>query len=180
MLSSPRIIFFEKQRYDLRWLWLIYLFLGIPLLFVVLYSSWAALEERALSGSWQVSGKVLLLLNGFSLLILLVVPLVISFMVLKVWVFPDHIKIRYGPWYGQRIDLNQVREMKVASFDPMEVFGTHDGYRNSRAIKKLGVFSVRGSKAVQLTLQNEMEVLIGSQKPEVLLKALEKQRQEKE
>lgn len=173
----PRSLYFEKQRYNLRWLWLIYLFLGIPLLLVVLYSSRAALEERALSESWVVSGQVLLLLNGFSLLILLLVPLFINSMVLKVWVFPGHLKISYGPWYGQKIDLSQVRDMKVVTFDPLEVFGSRHGYRNSRAIKKLGIFSVRGRQAVQLKLRNEMEVLIGSQKPEALLKVLERQKQ---
>lgn len=39
----------------------------------------------------------------------------------------------------------------------------------------MGVFSVRGCAAVELSLQNGMKVLIGSQRPEILLKILESQ-----
>lgn len=168
--SGP--VYYEKQRYNLRWLWLIYLFLGLPLLFVVLYSSWRQLQENAINPGGPASGQVLLLLNGLALLILLLVPVLINSMVLQVWVFPEVITIKYGPWYRQKISLGQVRELKRIEFDPLEIFGTHDGYRNTRAIKKLGVYSVRGREAVQLTLQNGMEVLIGSQKPEILLEVL--------
>ncbi len=175
MQRTPGPIYFEKQRYNLRWLWLIYLFLGLPLLFVVLYSSWSQLQERAVNPEWPASGKVLLLLNGLSLFILLSVPVLINSMILRVWVFSEEIKIKYGPWYRQKINLNQVREIKRTEFDPVEIFGSHDGYRTTRAIKKLGVFSVRGRQAVQLRLQNGMEVLIGSQKPEILLEVLSRQ-----
>lgn len=175
MHSPSGLIYYEKQRYNLRWLWLIYLFLGLPLLFVVLYSSWSQLQERALNPVWPASGLVLLLLNGLALLILLLVPVLVNSMVLIVRVFPHEVKIKYGPWYRQTIDLKQVRQLKRTEFDPLEIFGTHDGYRNSRAIQKLGVFSVRGREVVQLSLYNGMEVLIGSQRPEALLKALESQ-----
>lgn len=174
MQRPSGIIYYEKQRYNLRWLWLIYLFLGLPLLFVVLYSTWSQLQERAVNPDWPISGRVLLLLNGLSLFILLVVPVLINSMVLRVWVFPQEIKIKYGPWYRQKIDLEQVQQLRHTTFDPLEVFGTHDGYRNTRAIKKLGVFSVRGREAVQLRLRNGMEVLIGSQRPESLLEVLTK------
>jgi hypothetical protein len=175
MQTPSGIIYFEKQRYNLRWLWLIYLFLGLPLLFVVLYSSWSQLQERAVNPEWPASGRVLLLLNGLSLFILLTVPVLINSMVLRVWVLSEEIKIKYGPWYRQEIDLDQVRQLQRVTFDPMEIFGTHDGYRTTRAIKKLGVFSVRGREGVKLRLQNGMEVLIGSQKPDILLEVLNRQ-----
>jgi hypothetical protein len=175
MQTPSGSVYFEKQRYNLRWLWLIYLFLGLPLLFVVLYSSWAQFQERAVNSEWPASGRVLLLLNGLSLFILLTVPVLINSMVLRVWVLSEEIKIKYGPWYRQEIDLDQVRQLQRVTFDPMEIFGTHDGYRTIRAIKKLGVFSVRGREGVKLRLQNGMEVLIGSQKPDILLEVLSRQ-----
>lgn len=173
MSSSSQTLFFEKQRYNLRWLWLIYILLGAPLLLMVIYSSYEQLfvtnpyYEQPEASKW-----VLYSLNSATLILLLVVPFLIHSLVLKIWIFPQLVRVKLGIWYRREIELEDIRQVEALTFDPVKQFTGRVRQKRAWLEKKQNTFSVRGRKAVKLVLKNGMEVLLGTQRPEEMEKIL--------
>lgn len=172
MSLSPDPLYFEKQRYNLRWLWLIYLLLGAPLLLMVVYSSYGQLFVTHNYSQSQASQWVLYSLNSATLIILLVVPFLIHSLVLKIWIFPQLVRVKLGVWYRREIELRDIREVEALTFDPVQQFTSRVRQKRAWLEKKQNTFTVRGQKAVKLVLKNGMEVLLGSQQPEEMEKVL--------
>ena len=173
MSSSSQTLFFEKQRYNLRWLWLIYILLGAPLLLMVIYSSYEQLfVTDAYYAQPEASQWVLYSLNSATLLILMVAPFLIHSLVLEIWIFPRQIRVKLGIWYRREIDLEDVKEVEALTFDPVKQFTGRIRQQRAWLEKKQNTFSVRGRRAVKLVLKNGMEILLGTQRPEEMEKIL--------
>ncbi|WP_017731007.1 hypothetical protein [Nafulsella turpanensis] len=173
MSSSPQALFFEKQRYNLRWLWLIYIMLGAPLLLMVIYSSYGQLfvtdpyYSRPEASQW-----VLYSLNSATLLLLLAAPFLIHSLVLKIWIYPELVRVKLGVWYRREISLEDIQEVEALTFDPVRQFTERVRQKRAWLEKKQNTYSVRGRRAVKLVLKNGMEVLLGTQRPEEMEKIL--------
>jgi len=163
--------FKETQKFTQWWLWLI--ILAPIILFVIkiistriyVFGGYAAAETSNSTMIWIANRVTLGELLPYLFYLLTVLFLVL--IKLKVVVTDKEIKIRHLLFFQKVINLSDINEAKKIDYDFV-------GY-GIRKTKKYGtVYNVKGKKGVALTLTNGKKYLIGSKKPEQLLKSLSK------
>ena len=81
----------------------------------------------------------------------------------------DHILIRYFPFVTRRIPFTDIRHFQARTYSPLKEYGGWGirGWGNKIA------YNVSGNQGVELTLNNEQKIMIGSQRASELALALE-------
>ncbi len=162
-MSKQKILFEEKQGFRQVWLWV--MVLGVASLF------WAGFAYQ-LSQVNSRGGHVVEVASAFILVLLLGLGLPVFFFlmslttvvepgVLKVWFWPFHLKPRI-------IYLHLVRDYDKVTYNPILEYGGW-GIRwtpNGKA------YNMSGNKGVKLYFYHQKPILIGSQHPKQLLKAI--------
>ncbi|TDS15507.1 hypothetical protein DFQ03_2149 [Maribacter caenipelagi] len=163
--------FKETQKFTQWWLWLIILAPIILTVFNILgsilnvFGGYTPDDSGNASISW-ISGRISIFQFIFVLIYILTI-LFLALSKLKVVVLNNEIRIRHLLFFKKVINLSDINETKKIDYDFV-------GY-GIRKTKKYGtVYNVKGKKGVALTLTNGQNYLIGSQKPEQLLKSLSK------
>jgi hypothetical protein len=89
-------------------------------------------------------------------------------------VTPAEVRVHFGwlPSYKEAIPLSEIQSAEAARYNPMDYggWGIRARSENDR------VLSQRGDQAVRLQLKGARQLLIGSQQPEALAKAIERLR----
>lgn len=171
MNESNRVYFREVQRFRQIWLWI--LFLPISLLLVILFG-YGMLKQLVLGQPWgtkPMSDTGLAIVG--SLMILLGIGLLYLFYALKLVtkVRDDGIFIHYSFLSHQKISFEEINHYKVQTYNPIRDYGGW-GIRCGRKGK---AYNVSGNRGVQLEFSNGEQLLIGSQRPEELARAIEMQ-----
>ena len=94
--------------------------------------------------------------------------IVLTFLRLDVEVRPDHLLVRFGPirLWRKRIAYEDVKAVSALTFRPLAEFG---GWGIRWAFKgKRVAWTIRGKRAVRLTIEGGKEVLVGSTRPQSL------------
>jgi hypothetical protein len=159
----PTLLFREDQ-YVAGWPFLLLVGIGIvlPLIFLALayFVRWPP--------SKRASRLILVLVAALLFLVSGVITLFYGVMTTEV--FPGEVHVRFG-WltsHSETISLAKVHHMQVVTYDPMSEFrgwGIRSG-PGGRALTQ------KGDRGVRLFFRDHKPLLIGSQEPQDLFKAL--------
>lgn len=168
---KERVQFKETQKFTQWWLWLIIL---APIILTLIkgiitrlyvFGGYAVAETSNSNMIWITTRVTLGELLPYLFYLLTVLFLVL--IKLKVVVNDKEIKIRHLLFFKKVIGLNDIVNQQTTNYGFV-------GY-GIRKTKKYGtVYNVKGKEGVSIILNNGKKYLIGSQKPEQLLKSLSK------
>ena len=167
--NGREVIFREVQPFRQVWIWVI----------VVAIASlmWYALVQQLLLGSPVGENPMPdLMLVIFWLVFGIGLPALFVFSRLVTEVRVDGIYIRYIPFHRsfRRIGFEDLRRYEVRTYRPLAEYGgwgIRYGFRG-----KGRAYNVSGNRGVQIELSNGKRLLIGSQRPEDLVRAIETKR----
>lgn len=160
--QSP--IYREVQKFRQVWIWAI--------VFAIAGLQWyAAVEQLLLNRPFgdrpmpDISTIIFLLIFGIGL------PALLFFSQLVTEVRDDGIYIRFSPFHGafRRIAFTKVKQCEVRTYSPIREYG---GW-GIRVRCKGKAYNVSGNRGVQIELLNGRRLLIGSQRAEELLRAIQ-------
>lgn len=162
MARENNVIFREVQRFPL-WLRLLVIFV-VCLTVVIAYSQ---LREKILP-----SGEILPIIFVVFIAILFptAVAIVFSIMKLETEVRDESLCVRFFPFHirYKEFTAEDLTECCARTYRPILEYG---GW-GIRFGKKGKAYNVKGNKGVQLILKNQKRLLIGSQKPDELARAI--------
>lgn len=158
-----QVLFRERQRFRQVWLWVI--ILGVASLF------WAGfMYQVVLGGTFgnrpisDIQLAVITALVGAGL------PLFFYKMALTTEVVPGELRIQFWPFHLKpvTIALHELRNYEQVTYNPIAEYG---GW-GIRWTFKGKAYNVYGNQGVKLYFYNRKPLLIGSQKPDELFKAI--------
>jgi hypothetical protein len=161
-------LFTEKQRFKHRWLCLI-------LLGPAVLAGYGVITQVVFGnqfGNKPSNNLELLLVSGLTLLITISITFLIISLSLETLIskdgiyvkfFPFHFSFRYYPW-------EHVHKSYVRQYKPIQEYG---GW-GLRGLGKNKAFSVSGNQGLQLELEENRRLLIGTKKPNEIIETLRK------
>jgi hypothetical protein len=161
-----KVLFSEKQSTKPTWVWMVFLVLLAIFLYTLVMQEFLKQpvgDEPASAGVMWLNGGLLLL-----------VFLLIKNMVLKVEIRDDGIYYKYSPVHRKwrMFPYSEIKRAYLRKYNALKEYG---GYGVRLGLKDKGrALNVRGNMGLQLEFKNEKpKLLLGTQKPEELKKALE-------
>ncbi len=166
MIMENRILFSEKQKFKQWWLWLILIGLNILLIFGVFIQVVGGNDF----GTNPISDAALIMLTIFTLfmmVLLMSLQLVTQIKEDGIYVrfFPFHFKFKHYAW-------EDIKKSFVRKYSPLIEYG---GWGLRFGIFGKGIaYNVSGNRGLQIELNDNRKVLIGTKKPDELKSVLEK------
>ncbi|MBN2175451.1 MAG: hypothetical protein JW731_15070 [Bacteroidales bacterium] len=166
-----KILFKEEQKQKYPWIWMIL----FPLMGLLLYFfSWK--ENDGILNPQKEDDALGLIIVGISLFVMMVVLTLLFYkMHLKLEIKTDGIHFKYPPFINKEkfIPKETIDRYVVRKYNPNREYGGH-GVKK-RLIKNMGrAYTVYGKTGLQLYLKNGEKVLIGTQRKEPILHAMDK------
>jgi hypothetical protein len=162
VLSYDRILFEEEQRFRQPWLILVVVFICA----IVFTSVFLSLHSLTIASVGTVG--FVGMLSGIVASSLVVIILLVARMRVRV----DHqaLEISFRPFVHRRIRLQEIARFEPRTYRPLvdaSGWGVHYSFTG-----KGWAYNVSGDRGVQITLKNGAWLLIGSQKPDELARAI--------
>lgn len=161
-LQPPTTVYREDQNFA----WWVYATLALMATTTAL--TYLALGPGSNANGGRLSGLIVFLLVGFAL------PSVLVLGVLRMTteITPLSCRVWFGwiPTYRQTVPLSSITTVEVVTYRPLADCGGW-GIRRGRDGER--VLNARGNRGVRLTLSDGARLLIGSQRPEELARAIE-------
>jgi hypothetical protein len=171
MNQSTNILFREEQRFRQPILWVIIAASSLLTIVIFAYGMYQQLIQGKSWGDRPMSDAMLLLLG--SLMILFGIGLFVFFCITKLSteVRREGLFIRYFPFHlsFRKISLEKVKKCEARTYKPIREYGGWGIRFGSRG----KVYNVKGNRGVQFEFLNGNRLLIGSQKPDVFIQALD-------
>jgi hypothetical protein len=169
MNPHPHLLFHEVQGFRQTWVWV--LLISLALVFTLVFGH-GMVKQLVYGQPWgnrPMSDTALAIIGP--LVILFVLGLAVLFLTMRMVteVTVEGIQIRFFPLTRQKIEIHDIQRWEVRTYRPIREYGGW-GIRYGRKGK---AFNVSGNRGVQLELANGKRLLIGSQNPEALAKAIE-------
>ena len=166
--NEREAVFHEIQQFRQRWLWTFLLFTS--LLIVILFG-YGMIKQLAFGHVWgnRPMSNTTLAIVGM-VVIIFVVGLMYLFYTMKLIteVRDDDLLVQFFPLSRQVISLESVSYCEVRTYNPIKEYGGW-GIRYGKSGK---AYNVSGNRGVQLEFYSGKPLLIGSQKPEALERAI--------
>jgi hypothetical protein len=167
----PSVHFHEEQRFRQLWLWLIVGFVAIMTGGTFVYGM---VQQLVLGKPWgdkPMSDSFLLLVGTLEFLISLGLIALMFSLRLVTEVRDDGLYVRFVPFHFSFIHITpeELASREAITYSPLWDYGGW-GIRYGRNGK---AYNVSGNRGVQLTYRNGKKLLIGSQRPEELVQALQ-------
>lgn len=158
------VLFSEKQYFRQYWIWIALMALNL----FTLYVTWSQLYRGVPVGNNPVSDKELL----FYILLMFMINLLFAMMRLETTINREGIHYRFLPFINRMrtIRWDEISEAEVRKYNPLIEYGGW-GIRIG-LFGKGGALNVSGNMGLQIILKNGRRLLIGTQKPEDLNKAI--------
>jgi hypothetical protein len=155
--STGPVLFVEEQRFRQLWLRGLVL-LGAALVWTVWVD--AVFGARTADvGVWVAWG-----LTGVA------IPVALLLLRLETTVEPGRLRVRFAPFTrGRTVELTSVLDVRAVTVRPIVEWG---GYGYRRNLRKGVAYLVQGTGAVQLSLGAGAKLVVGSQRPDVLARAV--------
>ncbi len=99
----------------------------------------------------------------------LILPTALAFCQMRTHVDENGLQITYIPFFQRTIPFGQISECEAVTYKPILHYG---GWGIRWSPGKGSAYNVSGNQGVQLVLQDEKKLLIGSQKAEELAEAI--------
>jgi len=161
--------FREVQQFRQTWVWI--LVLPISLFLIVLFG-YGMVKQLIFGHPWgsrPLSDTALAIIGPLWILFGIGLAYLFYSTKLITEVRDDALLIRFFPLTHQKIPFEDIRRCEVRTYSPIREFGGW-GIRYGRKAK---AYNVSGNRGVQLELSNGKRLLIGSQRPEELARAIE-------
>jgi hypothetical protein len=155
------VYFRETQRFKQWWIWL-------PLLFVAVLMWYGAIQQIILGKPWGDRPPPTGVLVSFWIIFGIILPLVFWAIKMVTEVRDDLIHIRF--FWSKKILYRELEKWEVVTYRPIREYG---GWGIRFAGKRGTAYTVSGNRGVQLVLTNGKKILIGSQLPNELARAIE-------
>ncbi len=161
--------FYEVQQFRQTWVWI--LVLPISLFLIILFG-YGMVKQLIFGHPWgnrPLSDTALAIMGPLWILFGIGLAYLFYSMKLITEARDDALYVRFFPLTHQRIPFEDIRDCEVRTYNPIREFGGW-GIRYGRGKK---AYNVSGNRGVQLELSNGKRLLIGSQRPEELARAIE-------
>lgn len=157
------IPFNETQKFRQWWIWLsVLLPIGI-----VLYILFTELVLQKPIGQYPMDEELLI-----ALFIMMLVGITFLFLLrLETSIDREGISYRFSPFHfkARQIPWSEITQAWVREYRPVKEYG---GWGVRISLRNGKAFNVRGNKGLQLVLKNGKKILIGTQEPQEIEKAL--------
>lgn len=152
-----KLEFTEKQRFTQWWLWLL-------LSAVMVYTIYNFVEDRQYFSTPELAISFLIPILVIILFLVIRLETKIDEQGISVRFFPFQITFRYYPW-------RNIKKAYVRKYSPLTEYG---GWGMRQGLFGKGkAYNVKGNKGLQIILNDEKKVLIGTQKQNELKLYLE-------
>lgn len=169
---KDNITFVEEQKFRQKWLLFLLIPIFIVLTIIVVYSLYKQLYLKEPFGNNPMSDEGLVIFSFFLLLLLVGLLWLLISTKLTVIVKDNYLTIRFYPFLSREFDLAEIEHYKPVTYNPIMEYG---GWGIRISIKGRGMaYNVSGNRGVDIILKNGKRFLIGSQKPEELVQAINK------
>lgn len=167
--NKKDISFHEVQKFRQRLLWLMLLLLDALSLIIFGYGMFKQLILGIAWGNRPMSDSALVIVGLLTILLLAVLTYIFYTTKLITEVRSDGISIRFYPLTHKLILYDNIKRCETRKYNPVREYGGW-GIRYGRKGK---AYNISGNLGVQLELTNGKFLLIGSQKPEELVQAIQ-------
>ncbi len=150
--------------------WVMLLVLGIAALMW-----WGFIQQILLGQPWGSNPGPNWMMWLFWLFFGIGFPLFFYFLKLIVTVQAEGIQIRYSPITSRLIPYNEIEQVTAREYNPIREYGGW-GVRGIPGKTKKIAYNISGKEGVEITLNDERIVMIGSQKAQQLALAIDTQR----
>jgi len=171
MQQQASISFSESQRFDQPWLWLS---LGAGLLLLLAVFGYGLYVQLVLGQPWgdrPLSDTDLIWLSLVSLVGYAALLLLLYLLRLSTEVRPDGLSIHFHPLRHKLIPYRRIQSVQARRYRPLWEYGGW-GIRYGPGG---WAYNVKGDRGVQLVLDNGSRLLLGSQRPDALERAIKQQ-----
>lgn len=167
-------MYHEVQYFRKKWIFLLALFICIPLLGLMVYGLVSQVYFDVPFGSHPISDTGIWILSAFVIAITIGIPLLIYISKLVIKIKNDKFYFRYFPFHFscKKINLSEIEKYEIKQFSPINDYGGW-GIRKSM-LRKETAYIVSGTKGILFSYKSGKKVLVGTQKPEELLEVLKK------
>ncbi len=166
--------FREVQRFGQAWMWGLVL---IPSLLLVGLFGYAMIQQLILGHPWgdrPMPDSTLMVMGPLCIAFGILLPMLFHSTRLVTEVRPDGLYIRYYPFHRRfhRYGPLDILEAQAVTYRPIREYGGW-GIKFGPSGK---AYNVTGNRGVRMRLRSGQRLLIGSQRPEELLRAIEHMR----
>lgn len=164
----PVVVYREEQNFD----WRVYAFIALAegLLWFALFCSYLSGVNPAGVGERDASAQLAI---GFLVGLVLPMMLIVGLLRMTTEVSPTDLRVWFGwiPTYRRIVPISSIQKIEVVTYRPLADYGGW-GIRLGR--DGVRVLNARGNQGVRIDLVDGTKLLIGSQLPEDLARALER------
>ena len=164
-----QVLFHEEQQFRQNWLWLL-VFLCFLEIIIFGYLMVKQLILGQPVGNQPMPNTELIISGPLMILIGLGIPYLFYILKLISEVHDDGILIRFYPFLRRKILFSEIKHYEARTYRPIIEYGGW-GIRWSW---KGTAYNVSGTRGVQLELTSGKRILIGSQKPEEFVRAIQR------
>jgi hypothetical protein len=168
MVDERDITFREEQQFRQPWLWGALLCTCLPALGMTLYGMYQQLISGVTWGDRPMSDTALAIVGGMSTLSILGVFYLFYKMKLITEVRSSGLVVRFFPFVKKTISYHTIRSCRAREYRPVKEYGGW-GIRFSRRGR---AYNVSGNQGVQLEIEGEKPLLVGSQQADRLAQAI--------
>lgn len=167
-MSDKRVTFYEVQRFRQKWLLAFLYAISLSIIIVFGYGMIKQLVFGHPWGSRPMPDTGLVIVGPLMILLGIGISWLFHAMKLVTEVQEDGISINYFPLTWQKILFRDIVTCQALTYNPILDYG---GWGIRYGWKKKA-YNVSGNRGVQLELANGKRLMIGSQRPEELAKAI--------
>ena len=167
--GDSKVSFCEVQRFRETWIWALVLPVS---LFIIILFGYGMVKQLILGHPWggkPMSDTALAIVGPLAVLFGIGLAYLFYSMRLVTEVRSDGLYIRFFPLTHQEIPFGDIKRCEVRTYKPIREFGGW-GIRYGKGGK---AYNVSGNRGVQLELLHGKRLLIGSGRPEELVRAIE-------
>lgn len=170
-----RVLYIEDQKYEQRWLWLLLITISLLVITPLLYGFYRQIILGEVWGNNPMSDIALMLTFSATILLMAAVLWLYKTMTLRIKITYTALKISYKPMIKEKVfAIHEISSAKIRKYSAIKEYGGY-GIRTYSATRKAnGAYTVSGNMGLQLTFKNGKKLLIGTQNPLMLEKAINK------
>lgn len=170
MAEQNEPMFTEVQRFRQLWIWLLTIISAVAMLGIV----GGLVVQRDFATLWQESHAGMIVSIMAMILVALGLPILFYATKLITEVHPDGIYVRFVPFHlsYRKMLFADLKSYEARAYSPLGEYGGW-GIRYGAGGKRNMAYNVSGNRGVQLEFKDGRRLLIGSQKPDELVRAID-------